>query len=173
MVYTEQALYSFSCGSRNATGMAAARQARHSPRAGRSLEDEAVLSSHAPAALSWIPVPSSQKCLSPGHFGAEMPLTGGHQCGRFPGFPECPFALPVILALPAALPSAPSMPGSCGPPGFLRTPCQPRITWHPGRQAPVPTWPPTSGLHFLHRPSSERPHVVIFRNCSGHDADVF
>ena len=117
-----------------------------------------------------LPCPGSQslppqKCLSPGHFGAEMPFTGGHPCGRFPGFPECPFALPVILALPAALPSAPSMPGSCGPPEFLRAPCQPRTTWHPGRQTPVPTWPPTSGLHFLHWPSSERPHVAILRNC--------
>lgn len=41
VVYTEQALYSFSWGSRKATGMAAARRARHSPRAGRSLEEGA------------------------------------------------------------------------------------------------------------------------------------
>ena len=78
VVYTEQALYSFNCGSRKATGMAAARRARHSPKAGRNLEETAVLSSQAPSAQSWIPVPSSTEVPLPGPFGAEQPFTGGH-----------------------------------------------------------------------------------------------
>lgn len=109
VVYTEQALYSFSCGSRNATGMAAARRARHSPRAGRNLEEKVVLSFQAPSAQSWIPVPYSTEVPLPEPLGAELPFTGGHPCSHFPGFPECPLSPSVIWAQESPL-------GHCQPP---------------------------------------------------------